>query len=383
MEFDHVQNPGRALGPAEPEPGRRPSQSRLRKALLVGVSIAALTISAPQLRAADIPPRAVVTKAPPPATDFGSLTMWIEGAAIWTGGDRARWGTTNSDVANFVDFTQLGASGGAGAFRPQVGWEAAIGADYRLPFSPWHVSFAARYGTSKSHDQTLGSSFTDPGAVGLVQSQAKITERESHAVADFMIGRDLGFGTPIGLSQVKFGVRAANLEAKLHADVQSYAVLPHQVCVSSSACNTVNVPTSASVSLDERSRFLGIGPRLAAEGSMPIDNSWSFDYNAGVAVLFGDRKLTMSGTGVSGSGFFGFGPTPPTWFNTEIKDRASILNADASAALAYALTPHAKLSVGVRFDGYWKALKTFDTAGNVVNGDRFFYGPFLRLTGKF
>lgn len=62
---------------------------------------------------------------------------------------------------------------------------------------------------------------------------------------------------------------------------------------------------------------------------------------------------------------------------------AAVWNVDASAALSYELTQHAKLSAGVRLDNYWNALATYTAVGNVVAIDRLYWGPFLRLTGKF
>ena len=66
----------------------------------------------------------------------------------------------------------------------------------------------------------------------------------------------------------------------------------------------------------------------------------------------------------------------------------AVFNADASLALSYVLTPRAKLSAGIRFDGYWNALRTLDShfTGDSValhNEDRFYWGPFRRLTGAF
>src|ERR1700730_1336770 len=97
----------------------------------------------------------------------------------------------------------------------------------------------------------------------------------------------------------------------------------------------------------------------------------------GIAALFGDQKLTMSGSGVSS---FGAESSRLVTFQTESTSNKAVFNADASAALAYWFTPRAKLSAGFRFDGYWKALRTFDANANFVNVDRFYYGPFLRLT---
>lgn len=58
--------------------------------------------------------------------------MYMEGAAIWTGG-----GGTGLNVSPALPF--LG-TGTPGTFTPNAGWEAAIGADYKFAGSPWHAS---------------------------------------------------------------------------------------------------------------------------------------------------------------------------------------------------------------------------------------------------
>src|SRR5260370_809215 len=127
-------------------------------------------------------------------------------------------------------------------------------------------------------------------------------------------GGDIRAGCPdfcaVGARVLASGVRVADLRARLHLDAKSYALVRHTACVSG-YCATIVVPVAAAVSADERSHFLGIGPRLAAEGSVALGGPWAVDYTGGVAVLFGDRKLDINGTAVSADALFGFGPTPP------------------------------------------------------------------------
>jgi len=350
---------------------------KLRTTLFAGVSTLALTVGAAELRAADVPPPAprAVLKAPPPVVQPGVLTLWIEGGAFWTGGSDVRLGIPDvvSNVAGL---------GGFGIFRPRAGLEAAVGADWRFAASPWHVSFDVRYGQAKSRGQNFAKNFTthtgDNASSIAVAVQGQARQHESHLVADFMVGRDIGVGGILALSQVKFGVRVADLESRLHADLQAFAK-----CTDGGvSCGLGNNSTAAAaVSLDERSRFLGVGPRGAIEGAVPLGGPWAVDYMGGIAVLFGEQKLKISGAGVSSSSFFG--TTGTFTFATQSTSNKAVFNADASAALSYWFTPHAKISAGFRFDGYWKALRTFDANGNIVNVDRFYYGPFVRLTGQF
>jgi len=60
-----------------------------------------------------------------------------------------------------------------------------------------------------------------------------------------------------------------------------------------------------------------------------------------------------------------------------------VVNADGWAALSYTFTPSFKVSGGIRADYYANALVSYDFAGNLQNIDRLFWGPFVRLTGKF
>ena len=358
-------------------------RSTMRTVLFAGVSTLALTVGAAELRAADLAPvpRAVL-KAPPPV-QTGVLTVWIEGAAFWTGGDKQRAFGDAFSTSFGTSFCTFGCStNDFGAFKPGVGWEAAGGADYRFAGSPWHVSFDFRYGRAKSKGQafhTAFSTFTEGISNEInVQAQAFAHQTESHMVADFMIGRDIGLGGILGMSQVKVGVRVADLEARLHIDAQVFASCNN----SGSSCGLGNNSSaSAAVSLDERSRFIGVGPRAAIEGTVPLGGPWAVDYMGGIAVLFGDRKLDANISGVNS--FPEFAHQGLFSFHTQISDSKGVFNADVSLALAYWFTPRAKLSAGFRFDGYWQALKTFDVTGNITNVDRFYYGPFVRLTGQF
>src|ERR1700694_5599764 len=103
-------------------------RSTMRTVLFAGVSTLALTVGAAELRAADLAPKAVL-KAPPPV-QIGVLSIWLEGAAFWTGGEKQRaFGDVFS--SSFCTFDACPNNNFA-AFRPQVGWDAAGGCVYRV-----------------------------------------------------------------------------------------------------------------------------------------------------------------------------------------------------------------------------------------------------------
>lgn len=265
-------------------------------------------------------------KAPPPAPLW---TVYLEGGAFWTGGDPV------------LGFPEL---------RPNVGWEGAAGVDYRFGGTPWHVSAQVRYGRNNK-SMGLSGAGTFYGYSGGILGNA--THKESHLVADFAVGRDIGIGA--GMAQVKLGVRVADLQANTNFSGSAFSYFG----------------SAYAVVAEFRSRFLGVGPRLSLEGSLPITGLWAIDYMAGVAALYGNRSLdvTLTAGGITGSISF--------------NDYGTVFNADAMAGLSYAFSQSMKLTAGYRFDGYWNALRTFDNNFNFVDIDRFYPGPFLRATARF
>lgn len=66
--------------------------------------------------------------------------------------------------------------------------------------------------------------------------------------------------------------------------------------------------------------------------------------------------------------------------DASISDDAWVFNADAMVGLSYAISENLKATVSYRFDGYWNALKAFDSNGQVTSLNRFYQGVMLRLT---
>ena len=310
-----------------------PIQPSIRGSLLSGVSAVALSIaSSGQAVAQHVPP---------------TLTLWAEGTAFWTAGGRYNipWLLGSS-------YTSL---------QPPVGFEGAVGLDYRRPNQIWHFVFDFRYGKSRTASSNAASFQTFGTAIGYLLTSAtsnQSTEHESHLVADFMIGRNLGVGA--NTPELQFGIRIADL----HAAAQMVESSQRTFYTPSF------VTTTARSSLDNwSSRFFGVGPRVAIVGAIPIAGEWSFDYGAGIAALLGARKFEGSST---------------TGFAVSNRATAFVFNADASLALSYRVTSQFKISSGIRGDFYNNALTTYDVGtGALQNINRFYWGPFLRLTGTF
>jgi hypothetical protein len=320
---------------------------QIRNLLYAGVSSLALTIASPEVRAADLSafPPAMIVQAPP-AFSKDSLSVWAEGGAFWTGGG----------PISFEPFP----------FRPHFGPEVAAGFDYQWATSPWHVSAQFRYGAANAGSKTR--TFSSPAfPSGFYRTNVAASEREHHWLADFAIGRDFGIG--LGQAQVKAGIRIAEIKSTLDANAVGGTYAPGGAAISRFAAAGHGT-----------SKFFGVGPRVGIDGSVPLGGPWTFDYLAGVAVLFGHRTLDASGSGNLGV----FGINGGGAFSSS--DNAAVFNADFQAGLSYWFTPNFKLTASYRFDGYWDALKNVSgvtgTVPNVVNINRFFDGPMVRLTYK-
>jgi opacity protein-like surface antigen len=341
----------------------------VRIALLAGVSALAIAAANPEtVQAADIPSRPALATKAPPATFRDRWSWWVEGGASALGGDPGVAGLTNFDIV------------------PQRwGWEAAIGVEYRPGMSPWIWSAQFRYGQHGSN-----SASNSPTATFLVGNFAttpfnftganSASRKEHHWAADFMVGRDMGLGQ--GRTTARFGVRIAQIWGKTNgsAQWQFNALTPTLPCTAA--------PPSAYCAFEQRdyvqkSTFLGVGPRIALDGQVPFGNNWAFEYAGGVAVLFGRRKAdqTVAINQIAPTAI----PTPVCVTGCPVATSSSsnngvVFNLDAMLGFSYAVTQNMSLLVSYRFDGYWNALRGYDSNGNVTNLNRFYHGPMLRLT---
>jgi hypothetical protein len=325
-----------------------PIQPSLRGALLTSASAVALSVSGSAAYAQNATP-----------TTPQTVSLWVEGALFWTTG-----GSFNVPLIP-------GLVPPITAFNPNTGIEGAAGFDYRFPGNQlWHIVADVRYGRTKTatgNSSTFSSSFFHKYGSLIQQTNSTASngvEKESHLVVDFMAGRDLGVGS--NAPELQFGVRVADLRASAlvnesgKATFYSSHVFPPTVTTAQTAVTTFS------------SRFFGAGPRLAAAGNVPITSFWSFDYSGGIALLFGERM----------SNFYSAGTFGTLAINTNTI--AFVFNADAWAAVSYAITPNLKASAGIRGDYYNSPLMSYDiNTGGSVNIDRLFWGPFVRLTGAF
>ena len=195
-----------------------PVQPSLRGSLLTGASALALSVSASGAHGQAAIPEPAAT-----------VTVWGEGALFWTGGPSF----------NIPSLPGLGAP--FTSFNPKLGLEGAVGFDYQWPSQPWHFVFDypvrqdqnrlgqwASSSSSSVHHLSLVYYLLsvlpyeyDDRHDGQFGRHTRATAWESHLVADFMIGRDLGVGT--NKPEFQFGFRVADLHAvaQAQASIQS------------------------------------------------------------------------------------------------------------------------------------------------------------------
>jgi hypothetical protein len=328
-----------------------------KRFLLASVSIGALALSAPAVRAADL--------APMRARDVPhTWIFWLEGGAQ---------GVTGIDPA------VLGFNPGYVTPKRQWGWNGAFGFDYRID-ALWHASGSLRYGQSRTRvapgSAPLGVFATPifPTTPIPFAGANTASRRETNWVADFMVGRDIGIGT--NNPQLKVGLRVADIRGKTEGTA-AWNIPPLFP-------TTTPTPTLHTRNYQQINHFFGAGPRLALEGSAQVGGSWFIDYMAGVAGLYSVHRSVEQTVTVSNIGPFvavapllclAACPVPGT-----SETNGFVLNTDAMLGIGYAFTSYAKVSVNYRVDAYFNAVRTFDINGNTVNANRVYHGPNVRLT---
>jgi hypothetical protein len=343
--------------------------------LLAGVSACAIVIAAPaQLTAGErTPPSALLARAQ--AAIQPKWAWWIEGGPSYLGGGNTYVpGFTNPPFAVSAN-----------------GWGGEVAAGFDEHFQGiWHLSGQFRYGWYGPRSNSSNPLVVfqvgggDAGSTATVIGTNSADRKETHWLADFMVGRDLGLGGDLS-STARFGVRIADISSKTTGHARW--IVPN-VPTFATLCATA--PTAGRC-IDYRrdytqyNTFFGVGPRFQFNGIVPLAPRWAIDYMFGIADLYGHRK-TSQGVAVSQSGAtFFFAPVTPVCFgncpnDAAASDNAWVFNADAMIGLAYAITTNCTFMVSYRFDGYWKALKGFDATGQPVDLDRFYNGVMVRLT---
>jgi Legionella pneumophila major outer membrane protein precursor len=254
--------------------------------LSAGVALGIVLSAGASARAADVP----VFKAKGP--ERGLFRWTLEAGAFWTGGDPIPFNT--GDIFGrgigigfpFILLPDIIGGGEDPNVRPKVGWDVAIGFDYRFPGTPWHINGQFSYGEAKG-SKDVASSFSliqpPPDTSVAFSSATNANLKKRHWIVDFGAGYDIftGASNRPALLQANFGMRIAEIKAT------------NRVNTSGSFFTSDGVDTTtATFSQSDRDvrSFLGLGPRVGVEGAIPLWGAFGFDYAANVAVLWGQHE---------------------------------------------------------------------------------------------
>jgi len=288
----------------------------------------------------------------------------------------------------------------------------AIGGEGKITFAPagsdWSLSAAIRYGRSNTdkhlHQQTTevrqsGRALQndDPWYVQLTRFGDTVSaHRESHIVADFMAGRDVGLGLWGNRSSmtVDFGVRFAQFTARSAATIRDRpdpfierVPLPPTFFQPNWHKYKTNKHNHSYYAQELVTRsFSGIGPTLSLNGSQPfIGNEEageiSFDWGANAAVLFGRQKVqgSQKTTGQYFTPASSFGPKSTYSHAKPIARSRSVIvpNVGGFAGLTFRRS-NTKVSFGYRADFFFGAMDGGIDARNAATVG--FHGPFATIS---
>jgi iron complex outermembrane receptor protein len=332
-------------------------------------------------------------------TDNGKPPLWIE---IGGDFDRLTGGHQPFDPPFLSALPPNYGSQLSPQKAPGTGLDAQAAVSFEPEGSDWVISAAVRYGRAHSawheHKQTDNPY---PGLTGYPSVNparyidAHISDSETHAILDFMAGRDVGlgmFGLP-GTSVLSGGARYAAFSSRsgisifARPDVEPRPTDP-------------KYHNDYSGSFDAARSFHGVGPAISWNASTPFmgneqNGELTFDWGANGAVLFGRQKA--SGTHATGKVYYcfrnyihniacpaGFGydhRTKPIYqrtappFNRSRMATVPDLGGFVGLSMKY---NNAKVSFGYRADEFFGAMDGGIDSYKAEN--RGFFGPFASIS---
>lgn len=337
------------------------------------------------------------------ASESERPTVWIElgGQLERVDSQQATFAPAFFDLASPANVQTL-----TDAQRPS---RYAIGGEGKITIAPegssWTFSATIRYGRSNAsrhlqHQTTLPpmeiyllpfipTTIRDPARKMFADAQPDL--RESHAVLDFMAGKDVGLGLfgAQGSAVVSAGVRFAQFLSKadtpLHArpvyDVNLTTVIPGKYKWYRPLWQTY----TAVLHSDRSTR--GIGPSLSWDASLPIegngsDATFAFDWGVNAAVLFGRQRTTLHHQTTSYYFHRLYGTNVVIHQSTRSGGRnetRSVVIPNIGGFAGFSLNfPNAKVQLGYRADFFFNAVDNGIDTRHVVNEG--FYGPFATIS---
>lgn len=333
-----------------------------------------------------------------------SPNVWIEGG--WHSEDIV--GKDELFEPSFLtDLTENGFPSPARLEYPSpYSWGAEGKISLRPEGSNWVFSVSARYGRMKGRKYEHRETSPDPvhfirppSAVPATYtplvgaySDTKTSSEETHVIADFMVGRDVGLGlfSQRSTSNLNLGVRYAQFHSgasnELKGDPRYGLQFKYVPFIHGSVPSTRYYTLNRATEQSTRS-FRGIGPTLEWSASTPVlgdpeNGELAFDWGVNAAVLFGRQKADVQHETASTQhygGLFNHGTkishssSPPQHRSRGV----TVPNLGGFAGISYKFT-RAKISAGYRVDYFFDAMD----GGIDVRQSRNvgFFGPFATIS---
>ena len=228
----------------------------------------------------------------------------------------------------------------------------AIQTGVQIGDSPYSIGLGFRHSSGDASYANYGEYAYDTPNDGVYKYYNEYGEYDrSWTTLDLEVGKDISLGQR-GTGRLTLGVRYVS------ADVSySYMETKYYTNGYTAIQNYYSYGVSSH----------GIGPRIGFEGSMPIAERVSLDFEAGAAVLFGETSFSYTAYSIYEEAV-----------SLTLSESATMTNLDFSAALSYMMSPNAKVSLGYRYERMNLSDETFTKYDN-----REEQGAFLRLTSSF
>ena len=237
--------------------------------------------------------------------------------------------------------------------------------------------------TSGSSSSFLVSAGGAPPTGAIFADSESATHKETHWLADLAVGRDV-IGSGADAMQFKFGMRIAELRAQTNS---------HQSASETFIGSQQNVLLAVDTNVSQELKFLGAGPRIGVEGSVPLAQGWSFEYLGDVAALFGTQNFYRRSS--FDNLMFVIDPPPanpgaPPGVPPPVTDTAqkfaTVGNVDIQVGLSYWMSQNMKATLSYRLDAYFNSFAGLDARNDpqhLAQINRYIHGPRLTLTGQF
>ncbi|MBI1260336.1 MAG: hypothetical protein GC184_01290 [Rhizobiales bacterium] len=243
---------------------------------------------------------------------------------------------------------------------PRNGYQGSAKATYQPPLSPFSYAMAMRIG--RGHQAAKTFSDTHPTTFSTFNQNVDATERSTHFVVDFEVGKDIGIGLfGSGTTTLGGGLRYAHFDSETRGTFAT----------------SEKYTNAGSFNLSRYSDLAG--PRFFARSTSPFNGmmgreGFSLGLSAGVGVLFGEQSAENDVTVTSGS-IVSHRP-----FSRSKHVAVPVL--DGSAQLNWDM-PHAplKLMAGYRYDAAYGAVDAGYLDADRQNSVQ--HGPFLGIVWSF